>query len=213
MSTTASDNAEPSEHTMTATPAESARGSQPDPGEAMTAARSPVGTGPAPLFGLLLAVGLIALGVLGVQEALVRSGAVDATSWTSWVLTHLDGLRSAFWMLVVFVVAVLIGLLLLAVAFRRRPRKTVAVRANTGVYLRTQDLARMADDIIEGTDGVTDVSCSARRGRLRVNVTTVEPKERNSTVRDSVRERLAPCLATLARAPRVSVHIRNEDLT
>lgn len=212
MSTTASHDTEPSEITTTADPPESAEVPQPDAGEAMTAARPPVGTGPAPLFGLLLALALTALGVVGVQEALVRSGAINGTSWTSWVLTRLDGVRSADWMLLVFVAAALVGLLLLLVAFRRRPRKTLELRANTGVYLRTRDLARIADSLIGGTDGVTDVNASASHKRLRVTVTTVEPKERNNALSDSVRERLSPCLESLARAPKVSVNVRNEDL-
>lgn len=212
MSTT-SQNAETSESTTPATPTASGEGAQPDSNDAMTAARPPVGTGTSPLFGLILALGLIALGVVGVQEALVRSGAVDATSWTSWVLDRLDGVRSADWMLVAFAAAALVGLLLLLVVFRRRPLKSLALRASTGVFLRTRDLARVAEGLIEGTDGVTDVHASASRSRLKVTLTTVEPKERNSALGDTVHERLAPCLEPLARAPKVSVNIRNEDLT
>ncbi|MEP7161093.1 MAG: DUF6286 domain-containing protein [Dermatophilaceae bacterium] len=179
----------------------------------MTAAKAPVGTGHAPLVGLLLALGLIALGVVGVQEPLVRSGATTGTSWTTWVLTRLDDVSPADWMLVVFVAAVLLGLLLLLVAFRRRPHKTLAVRATTGVYLRTRDLARLADHLLEGIDGVTDVNSSASGSRLTVTATTLEPRTRNSTLSDTLHERLAPCLESFERAPKVSVSIRNGDLT
>ncbi len=182
-------------------------------GSAMTAAKAPVGTGPAPLVALLLALGLIALGVVGIQEALVRSGATTGTSWTTWVLTRLDGVTPADWMLVVFVIAAIVGILLLLIAFRRRPRKTLAVRATTGVYLRTRDLARLADHHLDGIDGITDVNTAASGNRLRVTATTLEPKARNTALSDTLRERLAPCLEALEPAPKVSVSIRNGDLT
>lgn len=212
MNTTASQNTEPSARATT-TPVEPGEDAPTGPGDAMTAARPPVGTGTSPLFGLILALGLIALGVVGVQEALVRSGAVNGASWTGWVLTRLDGVRSADWMLVVFAAAVVVGLLLLLVVLRRRPRKTLALRSNTGVFLRTQDLARVAASLVEGTDGVTDVSASASRSRLKVTVFTVESEGSNPQLSDTVRERLSPCLEPLARAPKVRVNIRNEDLT
>ncbi len=194
-------------------PAGPPQASTADAGEAMTAAKAPVGTGPAPLFALLLALGLIALGVVGIQEALVRSGATTGTSWTTWVLTRLDGVTPAPWMLVVFVIAAILGILLLSIAFRRRPRKTLAVRATTGVYLRTRDLARLADHHLDGIDGITDVNSSASGNRLKVTATTFEPKTRNTTLSDTMRERLAPCLEALEPAPKVSVSIRNGDLT
>ncbi|MGI8523443.1 MAG: DUF6286 domain-containing protein [Nocardioides sp.] len=212
MSGTTSQEAEPSKGATTSVPKQPDEDAQPDPGEAMTAARQPVGTGASPLLGLLVALGLIALGVVGVQEALVRSGAVNGSSWTSGVLSWLNGVHSADWMVVVFVVAALLGLLLLRVVFWPRPRKTLALRANTGVFLRTQDLARVAISLIEGIDGVTDCNAKASRSRLKVTVTTVEPKERNGALSDRVREGLSPCLQPLARAPKASVNIRNEDL-
>lgn len=211
MSTTASHDTEP--NGTTAPLVDSGDASAPDSSAAMTAARPPVGTGSAPLFGLLLALGLVALGVVGVQEALVRSGAIHETSWTSWTLTRLNGVRSVDWMLIVYVAAVAVGLLLLFVAFRRRPRKGIALRAHTGVYLRPQDLARVADSVIDGLDGVTDVNASASQRRLRVTVSTVEPEERNNSLSDAVRERLKPTLDSLERAPKVSITFRNEDLS
>ncbi len=214
MSTSAAQSTDSSEASPTAVhpSAGPADGSRPDPGSAMTAARQPVGTGSAPLFGLLLALGLIALGAVCVQEALVRSGATNGTSWTTGLLVRLNGVRASDWMPVVFIAAVLVGVLLIPVVFNRRPRKAVVVRANTGVYLRIRDLARVAESLIEGTDGVTDVDATAKRTRLKVTVTTVEPEEHNGVLSETVRERLSPCLEPLARAPKVRVNIRNKDL-
>lgn len=108
--------------------------------ETLGGAKPPVGTGPAPLFGQLLALLLVCVGVVGVQEALARTGIVK-TSWTSWVLRSLGGLSADFSLLVLFVVLTLLGLALLAVVFKPRPRRTLTLSAKTGVYLRTGDLA------------------------------------------------------------------------
>lgn len=186
-----------------------------DPNEAMSAARPRVGTGTAPLFGLLLALLLAALGVVGIQEALVRSGAVGAGSWTSAALDAVDGVEAAGWMVPVFGVLVILGLLILPVVVMRRPRKTVTLAARTGVYLRTGDLGRIADSLVDGTDGVLDVHSSATRRRIRIRATTTTSAGGGTSPvapRD-IEARLAPCLSALEHPPRVKVDLRNEDLT
>lgn len=198
--------------TTTQSTADPGAGHQQNSGDAMTAARPPVGTGLSPLVGILLALGLIGVGVVGVEEALIRSGAVSGTSWTGWVLARLDGVRPVSWMVVTFVAVALLGLLLLLVGVRRRPRKAIALRASTGVFLRTHDLAEIAEHRVEGADGVTDVHASATRGRLKVMVTTVDDKVHNGALGDVVRQRLAASLGAIEQAPKVDVDIRNEDL-
>lgn len=186
--------------------------STPDRSSAMTAARAPVGVGATPLVATVTALLLIALGTVGVQEALVRTGTITAPSWTSETLGFLDGLEPVWWMLPLFALMVLTGLLLLLLAFRRRPRKTLTLSARTGVYLRTKDLARIVEDQLEGTRGVTDVNATVSRSRLRIELTTLEPKSDNKSVADRVRERLAPTLDTLSTAPKVKINLRNETL-
>ena len=126
---------------------------------AMRAARAPVGAGSAPLVAQLLALALVALGAVGIQEALVRTGAISTASWTSAVVDSVDGCGTTTrscsssrccspWS----------GCVLLPLGFLRRPRTAVALDATTGVYLRTRDLARVAAAAVEGADAVTDVA-------------------------------------------------------
>lgn len=182
-----------------------------DTAEPMRAAKAPVGTGPTPLVGQLVALLLVALGVLGVQEGLARSGAVS-TSWTSWLLSRVSGLSATFSLLVLFVVAALVGLLLLVLVFKPRPRKTLTLSSSTGVYLRTGDLARIAQSRVAGADGLADADASAGRRRLAVNVTSVEPRSGNDELERDVRARLQPTFDALDNAPRLTVSITNREL-
>ncbi len=178
----------------------------------LKAAKPPVGSGTTPLFAQLVALLVIAVGVLGVQEALARTGLVS-TSWTSWLLTRADGRIATFAMLVLFVVLVLVGLILLLAVFRPRPSRVLTLSAETGVFLRASDMARIAADRVAGVDGVDDVDAAASRKRLDLHVTTVEPPSGNSAVEAAVRSRLEPVLEVLGNPPRLSVDITNRELT
>lgn len=184
------------------------------PESAMKPAKAPVGAGSAPLVAQLIALALVALGVVGVQEALVRTGAISSSSWTSAVVPALDGIRyDDPVVLVVAVVLALVGLLVLPMALLRRPRKAVALEAGTGVYLRTRDLARVAGAAVEGADAVTDVHVKAGRRTLKVRATTVAARDRNDEITADLRDRLASSLGALERTPRVKVSVRNEGLS
>ncbi len=186
---------------------------RPAPDEEMSAARPRVGTGTAPVFGLLMALLLIGLGVVGIQEGLVRSGAIGAGSWTSAALGAGDGIEAVNWMVPVFVVLVVLGLLVLPVVVMRRPRKTVTLAARTGVYLRTADLARITDSLVHGADGVIDVHSSATQRQIHVRATTTSAGTTKQVVGGDIEARLAPSLAALEHPPRIKVDLRNEELT
>lgn len=180
--------------------------------ESLSAAKPPVGTGLSPLFAQLIALVMVALGVVGIQEALVRSGAVSQKSWTSTVVSSVDGISAAAWMVPVFVVIAAVGVLLLLVVLRPRPRKALTLAANTGVYLRTGDLSRIVEGLLQGAEGVTDVTTKATLRKLRVSATTLAAKDRNSALEADLRGRLEPALWALKRPPKVALTIRNEDL-
>lgn len=179
--------------------------------EPLRAAKAPVGTGLTPVFGQLIALLLIALGVLGVQEALARSGVVT-TSWTAWLLDRASGLSASFSLLVLFVALALVGLALLVAVFKPRPSKTLTLSSATGVFLRTGDLARIVQSRVDGADGVADVDATARRRKLSVTVSTVEPTSGNAELERDVQARLRPTLDALDNAPRVTVSITNQEL-
>ncbi len=179
--------------------------------DALRAAKPPVGVGASPLVAQLLALALVALGVVGVQALLSSTGATSQPSWIGTAVDAVDGTASdAPVVLVLGIAAVVLGLVVLPVALKRRPRKAIELDARTGVRLRTRDLSRLATAAVEDTDGVTGVRVKASRRRLRVVATSVAAKDRDAAVRADLERRLEPTLRALQRAPRVAVSVRNE---
>lgn len=181
--------------------------------EPMTPARPPVGVGASPLIAQLLALLVVATGVVGVQEAVSRVGLVGGPSWVSSTASALDGLSPPPWLLPAAVVLVVVGLLLLAVALKRRPRKSLTLQAQTGVYLRTGDLAKLVSERLDGLDAASDTAVRVSRRTIQVTVVSIAPQDHNQTATSEVHERLAPCLAAIESPPRVKVSIKNEVLT
>lgn len=182
--------------------------------DALRAAKPPVGVGASPLVAQLIAIGLVALGAVGVQALLSSTGAITQGPWTTAAVDAVDGLASdSPVVLVVAVVAVVLGLLVLPIAFKRRPRKALELDAATGVRLRTHDLTRLARAAVEGADGVTDVRVTSTRRRLRVVATSVAAKDRNGAITSDIEHRLQPTLSAFERAPRLAVSVRNEGVS
>lgn len=168
----------------------------------MEAAKQPIGVGPAPLVGLLVAVLIVAVGVVGVQHALYATDLVG-TSWLDETIEGVDGLRSALWVLLLGVALIVVGLWLLLGALRPRPKKAVALRAETGVFLRPRDLERLAGAAATDVPGVLDAGASATRRKVTVKVEGTGDQEVAANVTTAVRERLAG----LENPPSVSVAV------
>lgn len=176
-------------------------------------ARPPRGTGTTPLWGQLIALALIALGVVACRDALAAGDLIDGTVWTDHALQEADGIQARDWMLVVFAAIAVIGLLLVIVATKPRPHKVVRLTADTGAYLRSRDLAHLAAAVVEDTDGVTDVKATSSRRRLKLRVRTVEHRSANQQLRDRIGQRLADVLAALETPPRTKIRISNDSVT
>ncbi|MDQ3158001.1 MAG: alkaline shock response membrane anchor protein AmaP [Actinomycetota bacterium] len=185
----------------------------PTPSERMPAAKQPVGTGASPAYAVLLAVVLIALGVVGVQEGFVRSNAIDTASWTRTAVTKANDLDPADWMLAVFIALIILGLLVLVSVFKPRKRTSLALNSDTGVYLRPKDLGRIIEHAATDVDGVTDVQTAASRRRLNITVTALTPSTLNAETIASINNVIEPDLAALQRRPRTKTTIKNQDLT
>lgn len=176
---------------------------------AMGAAKAPLGTGATPLVAQLVALGLVALGVVGLQDVLARTDLVTQQPWLDTTVAALDGTRSgSAWVLVGGLVAVLLGLVLLATALRRRPRRSLELRAATGVRLRTSGLAKLVRHRLASVDGVTEVDVRARRRRLRVVATGVVRDQRRDAVVAELERRLEPTLHALENPPRIRVKLQ-----
>ncbi len=169
--------------------------------EPLAAGKTPVGPGVITVVALLLALAVVGIGVLGIQTALVSAGALTGTSWLTWLIQGFDGLTAGAWALSVGVALLLLGLLVLVAALRRRPRTAVALRASTGVFLRPHDVARLAENAADEVDGVSTASASATRSRVRVRVTTTGDAGVEEAVRAAVSERLG----ALDSLPRITV--------
>ncbi|GAA1923740.1 DUF6286 domain-containing protein [Nocardioides hwasunensis] len=181
--------------------------------DALRAAKPPVGTGASPLFAQLIALAFIGLGVVGVQALLVSWGVVTGPAWISSTVEAGDGIAGdSVLVLLTGIVAVVLGLLLLPVVFRRRPRKGLALSAQTGVHLRPRDLAEVLESRLEGTDTLTDVRVKATRRRVRITADSVASKGQNSQVQDDIEARVGPALDALERKPRLAVAIRNDGI-
>jgi transcription termination factor Rho len=100
-------------------------------------------------------------------------------------------------MLPVGVGLALIGLWLLFVAFSPRPMTAVALKAETGVFLRPRDLARLAVAVADDVDGVSDAHASATRNKVMVKVTTTGDDSVGEAVKAAVAQRLEPLVPNL----------------
>lgn len=189
---------------------DSARGEldvQPTP---LRAGKLPVGNGPVVWIGIVLAVTVTALGVLGIVEALIGAGTIGGQSWIAEVATRGEGLRPARWLVPVGAATILLGLLLVIAALRRRPRRAVALTSATGVFLRPADLARLSEASARRIDSVIDAHATATRRTVSVNVTTTttQTAELEARVGQAVPQRLR----YVAKPPRVRTRVGPERM-
>ena len=184
----------------------------PDQDAALEPAKPAVGNGSVPFVAQILALLLVVLGVVVGQHALVAWGWVGGPSWTRSTLSTLDDVQhDELQVLLTAVLAVVLGVVLLLTALRRRPRRGLQVAAHTGVDLRTRDLARMAQALLSGAGAVTGARVHATRRVVRVRAASGATAEQNDAVRDDVQQRLEPLLSGLARRPRLKVTIENRS--
>ena len=178
------------------------------PGDApvMAAAKTPVGPGRVSFVGAVLAVLLVAVGCVGVRDALVSAGLLAGTSWLEGGVDALDGLAPQWWMVPVGAVLLLLGLWLMLTAVRPRPRTAVRLRSQTGVFLRPGDVGRLAARAAEDVDGVLGARAATTRRAAQLNVTvTGHDPAITGQVQQVVEERLTG----IDPSPRVKVTSRS----
>ena len=191
----------------TAGPATSAATSRRADFKPLSAAKTPLGPGIISLVGIVLALLVIAVGVVAAQTALVASGVLSGHSWLTTAVTAVNGLSPAVWMLPVGIVLALVGLWLVLTALRPRPRTGVALRATTGVFLRPRDIARLAAAAAGDVDGVQDATASATRTTVTVHITTTGAADTAAQggVVDAAKTVVAGRLSALSKPVRVTV--------
>lgn len=179
----------------------------------LAAAKTPIGPGGLSVVGLILALVVLALGVVGVQAALVATGLLSGKPWLTSGIALVNGLRPAGWMPAAGTVMALLGLWLLLLALKPRPRTAVALQAATGVFLRPRDLARLAVATADDVDGVQDAHASASRTTVTLTLTTTgsdtnTPTSSRDGVTEAVKAAVTQRLSVLDKPVRVRVRTR-----
>ena len=185
------------------TPVQTDAGARQEP---LAAAKAPVGPGLITAVGVLLALTLVGLGVVAIHDALITSGLAPGSGWVDSGLNTLDRLEPAPWMVPAGLVMVLVGLGALIIAVRPRPNTGIALTARTGVYLRPQDVARLARAASENVDAVTSATASASRRTVTMSVRATA----SGQVATDVQTAVAAALDALATAPKIRVRVTPE---
>jgi hypothetical protein len=171
------------------------------PATTLAPAKPPVRPGAVSLLGLLLAMLTTSLGVVAVHDALAWAGVVTGEPWLRRVGLAVNGQQASPWLVPLAVVVLLLGLWLLVVALRPRPRPAIRLQAQTGVYLRTRDVARLSRGAAESVGGVLDAGSQASRRSVHVTVTTTGDDATQAAVHEAVTHRLS----ALESPPKVTV--------
>ncbi|WP_298889634.1 DUF6286 domain-containing protein [uncultured Serinicoccus sp.] len=168
-----------------------------------TPRRRPVAIWPA----LLLAAGLVTLGVLSVRELLVMQGWLEGSPWLTPVLTGSLTLAPDTRTLALGVAAVLLGLVLLVIGLRPGARTHRRAPGEVDVWASQDALTHLAREAAERTHGVSAVerAASSRSGvRLTVRTPMEDARDHLTTeVTRSVEQRLEGVAA-----PRVAVTVK-----
>jgi Family of unknown function (DUF6286) len=169
-------------------------------------AKRPVGASAAAPIGVLAAVAIVALGVVGVRDTLQAAGAVSGPSWTGWLAGKLETVQPADWMTPAGVIAVVAGLLCLVAALKPRRATHVAV-GREGIWIRRRDIARLAAESAEGVDSVISATAKSRRRTVRITVRAIGDTKRVATDLDTT---IGQRLAVLSPPPRIRRRVVEE---
>lgn len=162
---------------------------------------------PAAAFtGPLIAVVVLAAGVVGIRDGILAAGWITGTSWTVTAAEWIDGLAFAGWMVPVAIAAIIIGLLLLLAALRPRRKTAVELTAQTSVWIEPAAIAQIAADVARSVPGVLGARATAsRRGvTIRAQVTGDD----RSGIGDTIAEQVKIALEPVQKAPKITVRSR-----
>lgn len=170
-------------------------------GETLSSGPVPRRTPGAGVLGLVLALLLLALGLLLVYEGTVLLGWVEGDPLVTDLLGREAVITPDTVTAAVAGLVALVGLWLLWTAVRPARRRGIALATSTGVWMTHRDLERLVAGTAEDVDGVLDASASVGRRRAVVAVATTSP-----AVRDHVQAAVTERLSALSAPPTVVVH-------
>jgi len=173
----------------------------------LTAAKQPVGTGQIAWIGQFFAILLIMVGVIGVREAVLAARWTSGSSWFDSVARRASsGFGQSAWLLSIGIVAVFIGIALVVSALRPRPKRTLALASETGVFLTRRGIQNYVHRCADDVDGVTAVRVDASRRRVVVRVTATDPE----SVGPAVDAAVSQALLALTIPPAVVIRTRRD---
>jgi len=170
---------------------------------AMQAARQQTGAGRIGLAGPIMALVLTGLGVVLLHDAIAEADTIRGRTWTAALVDGLDRTEAEWWMIPAGIAVALLGVWLIVTALRPRSRKMLAVTSQTGVFLRTRDVARLASAAAEDVDGVLSAGSVASRRTLTVTV-----ESDRDGIAELVRDTVGRRLSALDNPPRIKVRVR-----
>jgi Family of unknown function (DUF6286) len=182
------------------------------------AVRRPLGALPALVPGILLSVVAIGIGVVGIHDALVywtRSGSWDlirvhGATWTGATIHWVESLTPQLWMTFVGAALALVGIWLIVIALKPRRVRGVTVTSSTYMWVEHSGVGRLAVAAAAQVPGVRSARGSA--GRRTVNVTVEAGSGDSQQLATSVRDAIAARLAPLAKAPKITVSVKQPDV-
>lgn len=154
---------------------------------------------------------LAGLAVVGVHDLLVRADALGRPEWVPAALEWISGLDWVSMALPVAIVAFIVALLLLIVAFK--PRRSVGMRgaSASATWFRPVDVARLCSQSARRIPGVLSASSSATSRKVTVTATTADGDQ--AAVEEAIRSQVASLLdGTLREPPTVQVRVNRATI-
>ncbi|MGX6607464.1 DUF6286 domain-containing protein [Micromonosporaceae bacterium Da 78-11] len=150
-----------------------------------------------------MALTLTGIGFVLLHDAIAEADTKPGRTWLAAMINGLDRTTAEWWMIPAGVGIALLGVWLTVTGLRPRSRKTLAVTSETGVFLRTRDVARLASAAAGDVDGVLSASSVASRRTVTVTV-----ESDRDGVADEVGVTVDQRLSALASPPKVKVRVR-----
>lgn len=175
------------------------------------AARGPVAPPAAGYVGALIALLLLALGVVALRDSAVSAGWLRGRPFLTTAIGWVDGLGFDWWMIPAGAVAIAIGLWWVSAALRPRRRTAVSVTARSSVWIGPADLARLASRAAHTVPGVVDARSSAtlRKVTVTAKVTaTTTVGESGSGLASAIETAVREATAVTSSPPTVRVRTR-----
>lgn len=166
------------------------------------------------LAAILIGLVTIGIGFVAARELWwVRTEGHHRHAWLDPVLRFISDVTYQPWMLVAGIATVILALLLIAIAFKPRPRTHVALIDAATCYVRPLDIARLATLNAKQVPGVkqahTTVNGSARSIRVVASVDSQQLGEAKA-YEERIRSSVEPLTLKLHTRPKLKVVVRGE---